>query len=137
MTDTDLKIANYELNRVSAMLSEAAKLPPGKERTTLLIGSHTVLLWAIRSTSKDYDPARQLQLNPEKQFQMVMAVFHEYLLDLDSDIEGCSGEDLQDIESKNEAAKHLRTRLVAHVCEGKGVRGGCEPDKHGRLCWEK
>ena len=61
--------------------------------------------------------------NPEKQFQMVMAVFHEYLLDLDSDIEGCDAEELRDIESQIEATKRLRSRIVAHVCEGKDARG--------------
>jgi len=61
--------------------------------------------------------------DPEKQFQMVLAVFHEYLLDLDSDIEGCDGDELRDIESQMEATRNLRTRIVVHVCEGKDARG--------------
>ena len=61
--------------------------------------------------------------DPEKQFQMVLAVFHEYLLDLDSDIEGCSYDELIDIESQIEATYNLRKRIVAHVCEGKDARG--------------
>jgi hypothetical protein len=61
--------------------------------------------------------------DPEKQFQMVLAVFREYLLDLDSDIEGCDGDELRDIESQMEATRNLRRRIVAHVCEGKDVRG--------------
>jgi len=54
---------------------------------------------------------------------MVLAVFREYLLDLDSDVEGCDADDLRDIESQMEAARNLRKRVVAHVCEGKDVRG--------------
>jgi hypothetical protein len=61
--------------------------------------------------------------NAEKQFQMVLAVFREYLLDLDSDIEGCDGDELRDIESQIEATRRLRARIVAHVCEGKDARG--------------
>jgi hypothetical protein len=61
--------------------------------------------------------------DPEKLFQMVLAVFDEYLLDLDSDVEGCDADDLHDIESQVEAARNLRKRAVAHVCEGKDARG--------------
>lgn len=123
MNDTDLRIANYEIKKTAGLLAEAEKLPLGKERASLLIGAHTTLLWVLRSTSKGFDPQVQLNLDPEKQFQMMLAVFHEYLLDLDSDIEGCTGEELRDIESQIEAARNLRTRLVAHICDGKGARG--------------
>jgi len=123
MTDTDLRIANYEIKKTAGLLLEAEKLSPGKERTGLLIGAHTTLLWVIRTMSKGYDPQVQLNRDSEKQFQMTLAVFHEYLLDLDSDIEGCTGEELKDIESQIEAARNLRTRVVAHICDGKDARG--------------
>lgn len=73
--------------------------------------------------SENETPTRPAERDPEKQFQMVLAVFHEYLLDLDSDIEGCDGDQLRDIESQIEATKNLRQRVVAHVCEGKDARG--------------
>jgi hypothetical protein len=66
---------------------------------------------------------RPKERDAEMQFQMVLAVFHEYLLDLDSDIEGCDGDELRDIESQIEATLRLRSRVVAHVREGKDARG--------------
>ncbi len=122
MTDTELKISNYELGRLCSMLSEAAKLPPGRERTSLLIGSHVVLVWILRSAAVELKPLLR-DRDPERQFKMVLAVIHEYLTDLDSDIEGCTGDDLADIESQMEAARQIRSRLVAHVCEGRDARG--------------
>ena len=60
----------------------------------------------------------------EEQFRRVMAVFHEYALDLDFDIEGCDGDGLTEIEHCRTAATELRQRIVAHVCEGANARGG-------------
>jgi len=119
------KISNYEIERISSMLAEVAKLPPGKERTGRLVEAHVTLLWVIRQVpgSKEYDPAAHLKLDPEKQFQMMLEVFREYLVDLDGDIEGCTGDEMLDIESQVVATRRLRTRLVAHVCEGKDARG--------------
>lgn len=64
-----------------------------------------------------------MERDPEKQFQMVLNVFREYLLDLDSDTEGCGGDELEDIWAKTEAASCLRQRIVAHFREGKDARG--------------
>jgi hypothetical protein len=56
-------------------------------------------------------------------FQKVMLVFREYLFDLELDIEGCSADDLTEIDHSSVAATELRRRIVAHVVEGADVRG--------------
>jgi len=60
MTNIDLTIANYEINRISVMLSSATKMPLGQERTRLLIGSHTTLLWLIRTMSEEPSGVTQI-----------------------------------------------------------------------------
>ena len=46
-------------------------------------------------------------------FQAVMRLFREYLLDLDSDIEGCSADELTEVEHENTATLELRKRYIA------------------------
>jgi hypothetical protein len=60
MTNTDFAIANYEINRISTMLSSAAKMSLGQGRTSLLIGSHTTLLWLLRTMSNESSSVTQI-----------------------------------------------------------------------------
>lgn len=62
----------------------------------------------------------------ENVFRAALNVFREYLFDLDSDIEGCSADELREIEHMTEAARELRRRFVAHVTEGADARGMVE-----------
>ena len=64
-----------------------------------------------------------LKRNPDEVFQQVLNVLQEYHLDLDSDIEGCNSDELYDIEEQMEAVRNIKKRLIAHICEGKDVRG--------------
>ena len=50
-------------------------------------------------------------------------VFEEYIKDCDFDIEGCSGEELQEIERAIGAAREIRRRIVAHVAGEADARG--------------
>jgi len=50
-------------------------------------------------------------------------VFEEYLKDCDFDLEGCSGEELQEIERAIRAAREIRRRIVAHVAGEADARG--------------
>jgi hypothetical protein len=68
-----------------------------------------------------------MQVREEDRFSKVLAVFHEYLLDLDHDIEGCSGPELDQIDQHRVAALELRRRLVVHVTEGADARGQTTP----------
>ena len=47
MRYTDLLTSNYEITRTSSLLVEASKLPPGKERMSLLIGAYVTLSWIV------------------------------------------------------------------------------------------
>ena len=45
----------------------------------------------------------------------VLHVISEYHVDLDSDIEGCNGDELQDIESQMRCCFNLETRIVNYL----------------------
>lgn len=59
----------------------------------------------------------------ERVFKAALQVFKEMLGDLDGDIEGCSADDLREIEQWDACTRELRRRFVAHVTEGADARG--------------